>query len=168
MVWRDGCLPFFIALGLSMLKPAVQVRDEGGVLVAEFWDCLRLDPAPVGDLRKHYEAHLRRGGRADLVIDLNGVAFAGSAALGGFLAIQRHARGQGGRLIFCAVDPTVQEVFRVSRIEPLFVFAPDRPAALALAQSGDAPAPAAERAPAQKRTEAPAGGSPLRGRLRRT
>ena len=34
-----------------MLKPTVEVRNEGGVLVAEFWDCLRLDPAPVRDIR---------------------------------------------------------------------------------------------------------------------
>src|SRR5687768_8525955 len=32
---------------IAMLKPTVEVRIEGGVLVAEFWDCLRLDPTPV-------------------------------------------------------------------------------------------------------------------------
>ena len=26
-----------------MLKPRVQTQRENGVLVAEFWDCLRLD-----------------------------------------------------------------------------------------------------------------------------
>src|SRR3954447_21961918 len=101
-----------------MLKPMVQVRDEGGILVAEFWDCLRLDPAPVQELRKHYEDHVRRGGRPELVVDLNGVAFAGSAALGGFLGILKAARSHGGRVIFCEVDPTVFEVFPVSKIEP--------------------------------------------------
>ena len=46
-----------------MLKPSVQIHNMDGILVAEFWDCLRLDPAPVQDLRKHYEAHLQaRGG----------------------------------------------------------------------------------------------------------
>ena len=51
-----------------MLKPTVEVRNEGGVLVAEFWDCLRLDPNPVRDLRQHYEAHVRSKGKPDLVI----------------------------------------------------------------------------------------------------
>ena len=115
-----------------MLKPTVEVREESGILVAEFWDCLRLDPAPVQDLRKRYEVHIKQGGRPFLVVDLNGVTFAGSAALGGFLAIHRLNRPHGGRLIFCNVDPNVLEVFRVSKLDPLFGFAKDKPAALAL------------------------------------
>ena len=27
-----------------MLKPSVQIHNMDGVFVAEFWDCLRLDP----------------------------------------------------------------------------------------------------------------------------
>jgi anti-anti-sigma factor len=118
-----------------MLKPTVEVRNEGGVLVSEFWDCLRLDPAPVRDLRQHYEGHLRGGGKPDLIVDLNGVVFAGSAALGGFLALHRLTRQNGGRVVFCNVDENVHEVFRISKLTPMFVFAADRPAALALINS---------------------------------
>jgi anti-anti-sigma factor len=118
-----------------MLKPRVQVRTEGGVLIAEFWDCLRLDPAPVSDLRKEFDAHLRAKGRPEVVVDLNGIVFAGSAALGGFLALNRLARQQGGRVVFCRVDPNVFEVFRVSKLVPLFVFEADVPKALAAVNS---------------------------------
>lgn len=114
-----------------MLKPMVEVRNEGGILVAEFWDCLRLDPAPVRDLRQHYESHIRAKGKPDLVVDLNGVVFAGSAALGGFLALQRQARQQGGRVVFCEVDENVQEVFRISKLTPMFTFVDNRASALA-------------------------------------
>lgn len=116
-----------------MLKPTVQVHNLDGVMVAEFWDCFRLDPAPVQDLRKQYEAHLGAKARPELVIDLLGVGFAGSAALGNFVALHRLAKQRGGRLIFCNVDPTVLEVFRVSKLEPLFSFVADRDEALALA-----------------------------------
>jgi anti-anti-sigma factor len=112
-----------------MLKPAVQTHNIGGILVAEFWDCLRLDPAPVLQLRNHYDAHLRSGGRADLVVDLSGVGFAGSAALGNFVAMHRIVRPNGGRIIFCNVDPTVAEVFRASKLDSLFEFVADRDAA---------------------------------------
>lgn len=138
-----------------MLKPSVQTREEDGVLTAEFWDCLRLDPAPVGDLRKAYEEYSRRTRRAEVVVDLNGVAFAGSASLGGFLAIRR----AGARLIFCNVDPNVREVFRVSKLEPLFGFADDKPAALALANT-----PADSQPDASARPAPPTGPSPLRRR----
>ncbi len=127
-----------------MLKPTVEVREELGVLVAEFWDCLRLDPNPVQDLRRRYEDHLKQGGRPFLVVDLNGVTFAGSAALAGFTSIQRLNRVSKGRLIFCNVDPNVFEVFRVSKLDTLFSFAKDKPEALALVGPLSAHDPAAK------------------------
>jgi anti-anti-sigma factor len=151
-----------------MLKPSVQVGVENGVFVAEFWDCLRLDPAPVQTLRTKFDEHVRRGGRADLVVDLLGVGFAGSAALGGFVALQRVARQKGGRMVFANVDPTVLEVFRVSKLEGLFTFALDRASALAgLAEtaSGEAP-PASTAEPKPKSEPKPAGHNRLRRRLK--
>jgi anti-anti-sigma factor len=130
-----------------MLKPSIETHNVDGVLVAEFWDSLRLDPAPVQDLRTHYEAHLKAQGRPDVVIDLSGVGFAGSASLGNFVALQRLVRSKGGRIVFCEVDPTVAEVFRASKLESLFEFVADRPAAL-LAISVRRPAPHVERKPA--------------------
>ena len=155
-----------------MLKPSVQVGVENGVFVAEFWDCLRLDPAPVQTLRSHFDEHIRRGGRGDLVVDLLGVGFAGSAALGGFVALQRVARQKGGRMVFAIFDPTVQEVFRVSKLEGLFTFAPDRAAALAglaspAAQTdGEAAAPASLDSKTRAETPRPSGHSRLRRRLK--
>jgi anti-anti-sigma factor len=119
-----------------MLKPRVEIQNTNGVMVAEFWDCLRLDAGAVQDLRSKFEAHLRNGGRPELVIDLLGVGFAGSASLGHFVALHRIAKAKNGRLVFCNVDPTVFEVFRVSKLDPLYDFVADRPAALALVEGG--------------------------------
>ena len=121
-----------------MLKPSVQVHEQDGILIAEFWDCWRLDPAPVQELRSRYDVHLRKGGRPEIIIDLSGVGFAGSAALGNFVSLQRDARRNDGRLIFCNVEPTVAEVFRASRLEPLFEFVADRNAAFGLIAKGPA------------------------------
>src|SRR6478735_8504490 len=120
-----------------MLKPSVQIHDQDGILLAEFWDCLRLDPAPVQELRTRYEAHLRNRGRPEVVIDLSGVGFAGSAALGNFVALHRVARQNGGRLVFCNVEPTVAEAFRASKLEPLFEFVADRSAAMEAVARGE-------------------------------
>lgn len=149
-----------------MLKPSVQVSNDDGVLVAEFWDCLRLDPAPVKELRQHLEAHMKAGGRPLLVIDLLGVAFAGSASLGGFLALHRLTSPLGGRVVFCNVDETVYEVFRISKLSPMFGFASDRPAALEMIRSGppDVPSPSpTEGTPkASPEPPAPRAAGPLR------
>lgn len=138
-----------------MLKPSVQVHNIDGVMVAEFWDCLRLDPGAVQALRPKYEQHLRSGGRPELVVDLLGVAFAGSASLGHFMALHRLARPQNGRLIFCNVDPTVYEVFRATKVVPLFRFVPDRDAAVADAKGASAPPAQAPAAAVPEAAQAP-------------
>jgi anti-anti-sigma factor len=153
-----------------MLKPAVQIHDQDGTLIAEFWDCWRLDPAPVQELRTRYDDHLKKNGRPTVVIDLSGVGYAGSSALGHFTALHREARKAGGRLIFCNVEPTVREVFRASRLEPLFEFASDRENALAAIDQPPAkPAEPSKTGAAQAPPKAsPLGGysapSPLRRR----
>jgi anti-anti-sigma factor len=136
-----------------MLQPTVEVRVQDGLLVAEFWDCLRLDPAPVQELCKNYEAPPPSARRPDLIVDFLGVDFAGSAALSGFVRLQKLCRQHGGRLVLCNLCPTVFEVFRLTRLVPLFTFVPDRPAAVALLRAGPglavAPSPVTPALPAE-------------------
>jgi anti-anti-sigma factor len=156
-----------------MLKPSLETRDVDGILVAEFWECFRLDPAPVLELRTRYELRLKGRGRPDVVVDLSGVGFAGSAALGNFMALQRLARQNGGRVVFCNVDPTVSEVFRASHLDSLFEFAADRPAALQAIKAAPS-ALAAERKPGDSESARPnkpptpgrSGAGPVRRRNR--
>lgn len=153
-----------------MLKPTVQTHNQDGLLIAEFWDCWRLDPAPVQELRARYESHLKGRGRPEIVIDLSGVGFAGSAALGNFVALHRLARQNEGRLIFCHVEPTVSEVFRASKLEPLFEFVADRAAALSSIASGAPPAAANGKisaGPTAEPSRPAAGGLTGAGPLRR-
>ncbi len=139
-----------------MLKPALETHNVDGILVAEFWDCFRLDPAPVQDLRAAYEKHSNGGGRPEVVVDLSGVGFAGSAALGNFVAMNRMARQRGGRLVLCNVDPTVREVLRASKLDVLFEFAGDRADALRLIKQG----PPAPQAHGDGKLDSPAGALP--------
>src|SRR5208337_318800 len=60
---------------------------------------------------------------------------------GVFVALHREARQNGGRLIFCNVEPTVGEVFRASKLAPLFEFVTDRAAALESVARGPATGP---------------------------
>jgi len=101
-----------------------------------------------------FEAHLASKGKPEAVIDLLGVGYAGSAALGNFMAMHRLAKQSGGRLIFCNVDPTVFEVFRVSKLDPLFTFAADRATAMAQAVQPE-PAPHSAPAPASDGSASP-------------
>jgi anti-anti-sigma factor len=160
-----------------MLKPALETHNVDGIFVAEFWDCFRLDPAPVQELRAAFEKHLANGGRPNAVVDLSGVGFAGSAALGNFVALHRVTRQRGGRLVLCNVDPTVREVLRASKLDVFFEFAGDRADAVrVIKETPPAPAPATDgdhqgaaplSAPRERPALAPRSGpAPLRRRSR--
>jgi anti-anti-sigma factor len=148
-----------------MLKPRLETREIDGILVAEFWDCLRLDSDPVNRLRNEVDARLRTPARPDLVVDLSGVDFAGSSVLGIFVGIRRAFQARKGRVVFCRVEANVREVFRASNLEALFRFADDRAEAMAIL-NGQAPA----REPVDPDSSgSPSGGTrrgPLSGRGR--
>lgn len=148
-----------------MLNPAVRLDVVGRTLVADFWDSLRLDPAPIRDLRQKYEARVGLGEGPDLVVDFTGVTFAGSAALSGFVTLQKSCRKAGGRLVFCEAEPPIVESLRLSRLLPLFTLIARREDALAtLAGSGLEPFPV-KAAPAEKAR--PLATPPIRTRRRR-
>ena len=72
-----------------------------------------------------YSQMTAKTGLKDLIIDMNGIDFAGSAALSGFLSLSRAIKQMGGRMIFCNVDRNVLEVFQVSKLESMFLFSQD-------------------------------------------
>lgn len=112
------------------LNPSVETHVIDGHLVAEFWDCLRMDAAPILKLQGLYDGHLRQGGKAGLVLDLQGVEFIGSAVLGGILRLHRTVGKNDARLVLCNVDPTVRDAFLVSHVENMFLYFDDRESAL--------------------------------------
>lgn len=114
-----------------MSESRAQIREMCGAVIVEFLDSARLDPAPVRQLRLDLQSLQSRADHANVIVDLKGVGFAGSATLGGLVAIQRDCGTLGGRVVLCNVDPTVREVFRVTRLETLFHFVPDTTSALA-------------------------------------
>lgn len=136
-----------------MLKPAVKIIVQQGLMLADFWDCLRMDPAPVRELRAEFEKHVAQGGQPILIVDLTGVSFAGSTALGGFVGLRK----QGARIIFHSVEPTVFEVFRASNLATLFSFADNLEEAL---KAAGAPASPPSRLPAEAPVQAVANIAP--------
>lgn len=58
------------------------------------------------------------------VLDLEKLVFSSSAGLRVFLSYAKKTQNAGGRLIFCAVQPGVLEVFEVSGFTRIFTIVP--------------------------------------------
>lgn len=70
-----------------------------------------------------------------LVIDFQGVVHLTSAALGALLTIRRDIKGRHGTLVLAGLSPAIDEVFDITCLRPVFVFAADRSAAIDLCQA---------------------------------
>ena len=70
-----------------------------------------------------------------LIVDFEGVVHLTSAALGALLTIRREVEGRQGTLILAGLSPSIDEVFDIACLRPVFVFAADRSAAIDLCQA---------------------------------
>ncbi len=82
-----------------------------------------LDISSVAQLREMLTGALT-GGATHLLIDLSGVSFIDSSALGVFVSAYRKAVEAGGEMAFAGVNPQVRRVFELTRTERFFRFFP--------------------------------------------
>ncbi|MBN1124395.1 MAG: STAS domain-containing protein [Sedimentisphaerales bacterium] len=65
-----------------------------------------------------------------VVVDFTGVKFFSSMMLGLLVDVWKRMRKYGGRLLISGIDPQLTRVFRITNLDTIFEFAPDRNAAL--------------------------------------
>ena len=98
-----------------------------------------LDIATQTDLRSAIDETLR-GGRVDLVVDLNGTTFIDSTALGVLIAGRRKAHGLKGSFTIICEQPRVLRVFEITRTDRVFNLVPTREAWRTATQQAEPPA----------------------------
>ena len=84
----------------------------------------RIDHASADDFREAVTpwldgCHDRPGGHA-LVFDMAGVDYISSAGLRVLMLAAKHCNPSGGRIVIAALQPVVDEIFRISRFDLLF------------------------------------------------
>lgn len=94
--------------------------------------------APKGDLDMAVADELRRtltalidGKQTRLVIDLAHVLYIDSSGLGVLVAAMKQARGAGGDIRLCALEPDVHAIFEMTRLTKIMDIHPSRTEALA-------------------------------------
>ena len=100
---------------------------ESGLLVVSLRGEITSASAP--GLEQALQAALAGVTPPRCVLDLAGLTFTSSAGLRVFLALAKRIKTAGGRLVFCAVQPAVREVFEVSGFTQILTLVPDLAAA---------------------------------------
>ena len=67
----------------------------------------------------------------NVVVDFHGVSRCQSTALGFFVKLAKRTREAGGRIAFCNLSKTVQEIMRVTHLDKLWAICDSRADAIA-------------------------------------
>ena len=114
-----------------MSSPRYQLHRIGAVGVVELTLPATIEAEEFDELNAGLAELLSVpvGGR--WVIDLQKVAYSGSAVLGMLINVRSRVRASKGTLVFCCLDHQLHNILRASSMEKLFNFAPTRAEAVA-------------------------------------
>ncbi|HEY7559829.1 MAG TPA: STAS domain-containing protein [Candidatus Binatia bacterium] len=71
------------------------------------------------------------GEKKKLLLDCSGLAYVSSAGLRVLMIAAKRCRRQNGKIVLAALQPTIQEIFRISRFDTVFEVFPSVREALA-------------------------------------
>lgn len=92
-------------------------RDVDGVTVVDLEGKLNTGTSPDADA---YLSELVSAGSTKLLLNMKGVDYISSSGLRVMLATGKKLGGSDGKLVFCNLNPSVGEVFRVSGFSTMF------------------------------------------------
>ncbi len=65
-----------------------------------------------------------------VALDMTRVEFLASAGIGGLIGMQRACTGAGGNMAMFGVNPQIEEVFKITKMNKFFTITKDQPKAL--------------------------------------
>lgn len=101
--------------------------DRAGVLLRVTVLCEHVSEREAGLLFNEIEPML--DGVESLIVDLGHVGVLTSDGIGMLVRLHKRVGERGGRLAVCALNDELAELFKITRMDRLFLVAPDRPAA---------------------------------------
>ena len=102
----------------------------GDVTVVNFTDKRILDDENIRIIGEQLFALIDDQGHKKLLLNFTNVEYLSSAALGKFITLNKKVSGAGGKLVLCGIDPTIYEVFEITRLNKLFNIQKDEQSAL--------------------------------------
>lgn len=98
---------------------AINVVDRAGDRIVSFRSKRLIDEMTIRDLGRDLLA-LAEGETGRLILNFQGVETIASTMLGKLITLDRKLRERGQRLVLCRLEPSLQDVFRVSNLDAFF------------------------------------------------
>lgn len=101
-------------------SPRVKVEHEGDITVVELTDRKILDEINISQIGDRLCDLVSQADKPRLVLDFTSVSHMSSSALGMLITVHKHVKEKAGELRLCNIQPTIYEVFVITRLSEIF------------------------------------------------
>lgn len=108
----------------------LRITDQDGVKRIEFLDRNILDEASIQRIGEEIGEIIDASNEPKLLISFSNVDHMSSAALGTLITIHHKIKNRSGQLRLADIDPQIQEVFSITKLDRIFTIHEDTASAL--------------------------------------
>lgn len=105
---------------MNTTNPRLSVRRDNGVVVAELLDERILEEQAIQQIRDELLGLIDQETTPKLLIVFRNVQHLSSATLGALIQIKKSIEKLGGQLRLSDINPQIQEVFAITKLDRLF------------------------------------------------
>ena len=105
---------------MSNRAPRLKTTRSGGVAIVDLLDKKILDEAAIAQIASELLALAGQADTPRLVVDFANVTHMSSGALGMLITLLKRMREKDGQLRLCNINPSIYEVFAITRLNEVF------------------------------------------------
>ncbi len=109
----------------------MSVSESGGVTTITLADQKILDEVGIAKLGNDLSKIVAQATPPKMIINFENVTNMSSSALGMLITLHKRIREGGGQLRLCNIQPTISEVFKITRLDEIFQLCRDQSEAIA-------------------------------------
>ena len=103
--------------------PRLKVTSQGDVTVVELTDRKILDEVNISRISERLQGLVAKAENPKFVLDFSNVVHMSSSALGMLITLHKRVREKKGQLRLSGIQPTIYEVFVITRLNEIFEIA---------------------------------------------
>jgi len=111
-------------------KAQLNISTVGDVVVVSFAGASVGMLSGIDEMADQLRGYIEQQHPNKIVVDFEGVKFFSSQVLGLLVEIWRKLTGSGGKVLICRINPQLYRVFKITNLDRIFEFYPDRTAAI--------------------------------------
>ena len=108
----------------------LEIISEGNIAVVSFYAASMSSPQPIAKAGRKISEFIEQNHPKAVVFDFSRVKFFSSQLLGLLLDIRAKLKNYGGVAVISAIDPNLHRVFKITNLDKIFEFFPDRKTAV--------------------------------------